>query len=405
MEIRNKIQKILHIPAEKYPTHQPFLDAVYSREHSLYKSVFLMTGHANSGKKRWNEADVYLIPLEPKFKIVRYFRTYSKIDLRLLAKIPYLVFKEKIDIIQVRDLTFPLAMALVFKWFFKKKVVYQKSHPHEYHKMQVAKENRHNQKFPKLYYWSNVFENFFLHKMMRHADAIFPITSYMADNLINEYHIPRKKLNPFGMGFDFESIPLSTLLGREKINLDLKFVYIGTLALERQFDVLLQGIQKYVQKCGKLSIRFDFIGGTEDEIFGLKNLAAELDITSTCNFMGRFERAEVYKMMPDYDIGISWFGKDIRFRCASPTKLMEYMAFGLPFLATDTVALHSDIARDTGAGIITSVDKDVVCDSIRECIDNFGILKKKSKISPFYIKSKYNYQEMKSEIFELYDKL
>ena len=397
--MKRKMKHILIVPAETFPSHEPFLDAVYSKEKDLFKTVFLM----KTDKKKyrtafWNMSKVYLLKRKPRLKIIKYIETYFKIDCRNLIMIPYIIHKEKIDIIQIRDLTFPLVLGLLYKLFFKKKIVYQKSHPHEYLKIHNARRNLHDQKFPNLFYRSVLLENKILHKMLKYADAVFPITPYMAENLQKDYNLPLKKMYPFGMGFDFET----SIDQHHSSNHVFRFVYIGTLAKERGFDILLEGIAKFLTKYQNNNVVFDFIGGKEDEIEALKKKAKKLQICNKIKFHGVIPREEVYKLLPQYKIGISWFGSSKRFQCASPTKLMEYLAFQLPCIATDSVSMHQDILDATGAGLITEISPDMICEKLKECVVNYNSLSEKAKNAHYHIKQFHNYQNMKQEIYNIY---
>jgi len=402
------MKKILSIPAERFPTHEPFLDAVYSEEDKLFKTVFLMktdkTDFLNFKKSKWNKSKVYLIKRYSMFKILNSIDTYFSVDLRYLYLIPYIIFKEKINIIQVRDITFPLAISLLFKLVFDRKIVYQKSHPHEYHKIYKAKYDSEKMKHPNLLYKSRIIENRLLHKMLHFCDAVFPITHYMGKELNQKYNVPEKKLYPFGMGFNFKD-PAYSETNINKDSSKLKFIYIGTLAKERGFDVLLSGISKYLKNYADKNISFDFIGGTMEEVKDLKKMGQALEIDKFLKFHGKIERYKVYKLLPEYHVGISWFGTLKRFKDASPTKLMEYLAFGLPFMATDSVLMHHDIKYATGAGIITKNSSYDVCEKLNQSIKNYPVLLKNAENGSDYIRKNYNYNKMKIEIADIYRKL
>jgi glycosyltransferase involved in cell wall biosynthesis len=400
------MKKVFSIPEEEFPTHEPFLGEVYSKEDKLFKTIFLMKiDKLNSKKVFWNKACVYLIKKEPKLKTVKHVNTYFKIDLRYLYMIPYIVFKEKIDIIQVRDITFPLFVAILFKYFFNKRIVYQKTFPHEYHKIKTAKDNEYNSKLSRLLYWSAIAENKILHKMMYYCDAVFPITYYMAKDLNEMYDIPSSKMYPFGMGFDFNNA-ISNNIEDKKDEDVFKFIYIGTLGKERRFDVLLYGISQYLNKYNNYNVLFDFIGGEQDEVNSLKKLAQYLKIDNFVNFFGKLDRYKVYELLPEYHVGISWFGTLKRFHCASPTKLMEYLGFGIPFLATDAVCMHHDIKKATGAGIITKNSANDVCDKINQCINEYPELSEKaSENGRDYIRKNNNYQKMKMQLADIYARI
>lgn len=395
------MHKVLIIPDESYPAHQSFMAEVFSKETDLFQSVFLMRTTDRSLKKgTWNKSPVYLFPYFSKIKLLNKISTYLCMDLRYCLLIPRIVFKEKITIIQVRDMTFPLCVALFLKLITRRKVIYQKSYPMEYCRIEAAADPSH--KFPKLLVKIKRLENIILHRLMRFSDAILPISKYMADNLHTDYGLPHRKMFPFGMGFNFGDFTPVATNGLEATGA-LRFIYLGTLERERKFDVLLQGIAQAVRSLAGKHVAFEFVGGTEEEISELKELVTKLKLQTYCNFTGYIKREEAYKKVNSSHIGISWFGTHVQFHDACPTKMMEYLAMGLPILAVDTVLMHKDILNDTKAGVLCRVEPEDVAAKIVHLTDNHLQYKEKALHSTSYIKQNFSYVSMREEIRQLYD--
>lgn len=397
--------KILIIPGESFPTHQSFMTEVYSKEDKLFQSVFLMRTDGKPKKRQvpWNKAFVYLIPRYSKTKLINSVTTYFCMDIRYAWLIPYIVFKEKISIIQVRDLTFPLLVALILKLFLRKKVVYQKSYPHEYHNMSNLLKSHH--KFPWIVRTSTSCENKVLHFFMRFCDAIFPITSHMAKNLQKDFGLPAQKMYPFGMGFNFDAFPEKNKDNIFFLKDSVKVVYAGTLEEAREFDILLRGIVKAKKMMDGRQLVFEFIGGTAEEINGLKDKAADFGILSNCHFSGWIDRDDVYRKIMNSHIGISWFGRDISYIDASPTKMMEYLALGIPIVAVETVAMHKEILRKTNAGVCCQVDADDVGRKIYTLVNDYDFYKKNALKTIPFMKENYSYSTMSYRVKEIYDGL
>lgn len=397
------MHRVLIIPDESYPAHQSFMTEVFSKEDDLFQSVFLMRSpEGTQNNTQWNKSKVYLFPYLSKFKLINIFTTYFCIDLRFIYLIPRIIFNEKITIIQVRDLTFPLIIALFFKFVAGKKVVYQKSYPMEYSRIEAAMNKKH--KFPSFLVKVRKLENIILHKLFKFTDAVLPISHYMADNLYRDYQVPREKMFPFGMGFNFSDFPSHS----SKIELDpetFSIIYVGTLDKKRQFDVLIQGISLTRENLSGHKVLYEFVGGTDEEIVELQNLADELCLGSSCIFSGYIRRDEAYRKIDAAHIGISWFGSHVEFHDACPTKMMEYFAKGLPILAVDTVYLHRDIIKETHAGVLCKIDPQDVAEKITYLISNYSLFKEKALKTITYIEQNFSYEAMRPEIKQLYDRL
>lgn len=395
------MHRILIIPGENYPAHQAVMAEVFSKEDKMYQSVFLMRCNYCSHKKaKWNKSPVYLFSYFSKVKLLNKIKAYLCMDLRYAILIPRIVVKEKINIIQIRDLTFPLAVALVIKLFTGKKVIYQKSYPMEYSRIESAKNP--SLKFQKFLLAARRADNFILHKLMRLCDAILPISKYMAYNLYNDYQIPYNLMHPFGMGYNFADFP-SQPRKEQPVSSTCKVIYVGTLEKKRRFDILLHGIALLLKQLPEKQAEFEFVGGTDEEIAALQEIVDTLEINNSCTFSGYIKRAEVYRKIISSQIGISWFGTHVEYSDACPTKMMEYLANGVPILAVDSVFMHRDILDETQAGVLCKVEARDVADKLGELMTDYTGYKENAQKAIAYIEQHFSYPAMREEIRQLYD--
>ena len=396
---------MLHVPAELYPSHEGFLGEVLARETAEYLPVFLMRRDPDSVQHGWTGTIVHTVRRRPRIPPLRWLYTYFWIDLRYLVWMPLLALRWKVNVIQVRDMTFPLLYALFLRFFLRCKVVYQKSHPHEYKKIEDARRNIHCQFFPRLYYWSVLLENRMLHWAMRHCDAVLPISHAMAENLQREHRIPGRKLHVFGLGFPFDECARyrrTIRIGRPD---RLRLVYVGTLAKEREFEVLLAAFARVRQSRIGLPFRLEFIGGRPSDVQRLERLARALQLASCVVFHGQVPRQEAYARMAAMDAGISWCGRHKRFADASPTKAIEYLSLGLPVLAPRTVLAHGEMARHTGAVVLVEFDEADVAAGYQRLCAEYEEYRKRAWQAYDYMRSNYDYAMLRQRLHALYGAL
>lgn len=395
------MDRTLVIPGETFPAHESFMAEVLSKEVNHYSTVFLMRTRENLPTKTyWNRSPVYLIPYSSKNSLINLLVAYLCMDLRYAYLIPKIVLKEKINVIHVRDMTFPLFISLILKYTLRKKVIYQKSFPMEHPRLLAAKNSK--RKLATLMVCSRHCEKFILHKLMPFCDAILPISKYMSDNLHRDYRIPYKKMYPFGMGYNFDQVPQSTRVHTDSPSI-FKIIYVGTLGDHRQFDVLLHGIALATQQLD--NVIFEFVGGSDTEVADMQKLATSLGIDGYCSFSGYIKRDQVYAKIADSHIGISWFGTAIQFVDASPTKMMEYLALGIPILAVDTVLMHKDLLQETEAGILCKVNAQDVADKLTQLVHNYATYKKNAEHCIKFMKENYSYSKMRTQYKILLDTL
>lgn len=122
----------------------------------------------------------------------------------------------------------------------------------------------------------------------------------------------------------------------------LKLIYVGSLELERCLKEMCNAVVEANRR--GIPIDFTIIGGGSERIH-LEQLAK-----NTAGFL-RVLPPVPHEAIPSYlaqaHIGVLPFPDLEQFRVSSPIKLFEYMASGMPVLATRIVC-HSDVIGDDG---------------------------------------------------------
>jgi glycosyltransferase involved in cell wall biosynthesis len=167
--------------------------------------------------------------------------------------------------------------------------------------------------------------------------------------------IPPAKLTAVPMGISAADIPQarsapSRVAGETGSGRPLVLAYLGTMVAERRLEVLVDMLA-LVRRRG-VDARLVFIGDGQDpgDRLRIEGRAIELDVRSCVEITGFLPRDRAMARLSDADIAISPFYPTPVLRSTSPTKLVEYMASGLPVVAND----HPEqrlILRESKAGI------------------------------------------------------
>jgi glycosyltransferase involved in cell wall biosynthesis len=179
------------------------------------------------------------------------------------------------------------------------------------------------------------FHAFIEKSVNRWVDGRLAITPRMADYV----KIPREKLWgvwPSGVDAElFKPAQLSrTWPGRGE---PVQLVYVGVLNYERNLMNLSAAVVR--ANAEGMPIVFSLIGDG--------NQKDELEIfagtTNGCvRVLPRVDHAEIPAVLSRAHIGVLPFPDEEKFQVSSPIKLFEYMASGLPILAT-RIACHTDV--------------------------------------------------------------
>ncbi len=146
--------------------------------------------------------------------------------------------------------------------------------------------------------------------------------------------IPNCTIKPmvYPLGIDLSSFNNLSVLNRKKC---FKFIYIGVLHAKRQLELLIETFSKFLMKTDQ-EVCLDLYGTGPDHE-RLQTIASFLPKGNCIKFHGLYPQKELIHILPTYDAGIAWVPCD-EYDTSPSLKAIEYMAAGLPILASDTKA-------------------------------------------------------------------
>ena len=148
-------------------------------------------------------------------------------------------------------------------------------------------------------------------------------------------------------------------------------VYCGIIAYLRQLDRLLEGFRKIQKIFPDVKL---LMVGDGNALEDLKELAVALGVSKSVVFTGRVPNHEVVNYIAIADIGISYIPINENFNYNPPLKTFEYLACGLPTIATKTES-NSKIITDGFNGILVDDTPDDLADRIIKLLTDKGLQK------------------------------
>jgi len=126
--------------------------------------------------------------------------------------------------------------------------------------------------------------------------------------------------------------------------------YLGTLNAGRRLEVLVDMLA--LLRSSGMNARLLLVGHAENprDRLLLEQRAAERNVTPHLEITGFLPQSEALKRISEAHVGLSPFYPSPILDVASPTKLVEYLALGMPVVAND----HPEqrlILRETRAGV------------------------------------------------------
>jgi glycosyltransferase involved in cell wall biosynthesis len=113
-----------------------------------------------------------------------------------------------------------------------------------------------------------------------------------------------------------------------------RIVSHGTLVHRYGFDIIIEALSKLP------GVELDIVGDGEERS-ALQRLARRLGVADRVNFSGRIALSEVPALLSQADIGVVANRSDQFTDLVVPTKLMEYVALGVPAVVARTPAVEA----------------------------------------------------------------
>jgi glycosyltransferase involved in cell wall biosynthesis len=107
-------------------------------------------------------------------------------------------------------------------------------------------------------------------------------------------------------------------------------VLVGMMGPQDSIDLGIEAVAHLVHRLGRTDCAFTFVG-VGDAVPDAERLVAEHGLQRWVSFPGWAERDEVHDYLSTADLGLEPNLEEF----VTPVKAMEYMAFGLPFVAFD----------------------------------------------------------------------
>ncbi len=172
----------------------------------------------------------------------------------------------------------------------------------------------------------------------------------------------RRALHWLPPGVDFSGIPKAETVYALPVSRPFRLVYIGSLDLIRQVDRMLEAVIEVAQR---YDISLDIYGeGSQRQ--QLEALVREHALCDRIRFMGRVERTALLAALPGYDAGLAYIPGGI-YDTAPALKTLEYLACGLPVLATDTFGNRMFVEHEQN-GLLAGVGVGEYAQGLRDLI-------------------------------------
>ncbi len=193
----------------------------------------------------------------------------------------------------------------------------------------------------------------------READAVIAITGSLAEEISALFARKVDEVIPDGVGSDFLEI--------ERPCIGSYLLYTGQIFPWKGVDVFLRALAYLPEE------RAVIVGGGGESLDRLKRLAEECGVAGRVRFTGTVPHAEVKKYLGEARVAVLPNLADGVSRYTSPLKLFEYMAAGLPIVASDLPSLREVLRDGENAVLVPPEDPAALAGGIRRVLGDAGL--------------------------------
>lgn len=334
-------------------------------------NVTLIAQHDKSGTLD----DVKIISL-PKFRI-RFQRMIG-----LTFRILNLALREKADIYNFHDPEL-IPVGLFLKLFTSAKVIYD---VHEDYSEAILSR-----------YWIPKY----IRKIIAVSFSAFEnLTSYYFDFIITATNHIKKRFRGRNV-ISIKNYPITidiVPIHHIKHHGQIILIYAGSLDKDYGTKEIIQALNLLKEE----NITLKLLGKFETDWF--EQEIKSLPGFGKVEYLGRVNRDEVQKNIIDADIGLSYDYPVPRFKVGLSTKVLEYMALGLPVIvARMDVSVDQEIVEAENCGLaVEPTNPYELAKAIKYLIENPGIRKEMGKNGRKAVLEKYNWEKESIKLLKIY---
>jgi glycosyltransferase involved in cell wall biosynthesis len=179
--------------------------------------------------------------------------------------------------------------------------------------------------------------------------------------------------------------------------------YMGSLTVSRGSLQMLGAVERLRRE--GVPVELDCVGPAHDAptTEALREAAASPE--GGVRWHGRLPPAEGWRIMARCHAGLAVLLPEPRYLEAWPTKLFEYMALGLPTIASD-FPLYRTVLERAGCGLwVDPLDRDALCEAIRWCIAHPEELQAMGERGRAAVERGYNWRSEQGKLLAFYTAL
>jgi len=235
------------------------------------------------------------------------------------------------------------------------------------------------------------------------ADHCFVQSEQMREDLHKLRGVPLGQMTPVPMGVSnrVRDLPAQAERGASRSQ---SVGYLGTMYQVRRLETMIDAFISVANQ--RSDVRFLLVGDglVASDRGDLEARVAAAGLTERFDFTGFIPIEQAWQKIAESDICVSPFLANRVLRVASPTKLVEYMAFGKPVVANQHPE-HNRVLKASGGGVCVPWSVEGFAGGILTCLNDPKAAQAMGRRGRQWVLENRTYDRLAEQVYQVYARL
>ncbi|GKQ43359.1 glycosyl transferase [Companilactobacillus sp. RD055328] len=196
--------------------------------------------------------------------------------------------------------------------------------------------------------------------------------------------------------------PEEFTVSQSKSDQPFTLVYVGALIRQRGLYEMLDLMAEIIN-VHHLDVQLNLVGPINENKDVVKEYVEKSNLQNAVHFLGRMPYSKIWDIYRNSDVGLCLLQPTPNNINSLSTKILEYMAAGLPFIASDFPAFHEICVEDDCGVDYNPKDVDLMVDQVKYLMKNEKRRKQMGQNGIEAFKNKYNWKIEEKKLIQSYE--
>jgi glycosyltransferase involved in cell wall biosynthesis len=181
-------------------------------------------------------------------------------------------------------------------------------------------------------------------------------------------------------------------------------LYLGRIARSRRSDFLLDVAEQLRAENPDVLLVIAGDAPSDDEMAWMRREIAERGLEHHVLLTGWLPQRTALGYAVRAEVGLSPIPRGTLFDVSSPTKLVEYLALGIPSVAND-IPDQKQVIDESGAGLCVPMEANTFADAVLQLLNDGALAAEFALRGPPYVKTHRTYDILGNNVAKTYKKI